>query len=301
MSQINKEAQRGRSRSRSLLAALSLAVVLLGVYAVKVIPETLEKARMAQQKIAEAKAKFAAEIGAGRVGATLVARLAENEVMSFAFCPPGAFRMGSPDSEEGRSGDENQVSVTLTEGFWMARTEVTQAQWQAVMGGNPSSFKGVNLPVEHVSWADAQEFIKRVNDSGAMPSGWKFALPTEAQWEYACRAGEAGPYSGGTIEQVAWYNSNSARRTHDVGTKKANAWGLHDMHGNVWEWCAGWYDNTLPGGFDPVGPASGVLRANRGGSWYNLAANCRAADRYRGLPDNRRGNLGFRAALVSSK
>jgi formylglycine-generating enzyme required for sulfatase activity len=174
-------------------------------------------------------------------------------------------------------------------------------QWQAVMGGNPSSFKGVNLPVEHVSWADAQEFIKRVNDSGAMPSGWKFSLPTEAQWEYACRAGEAGPYSGGTIEQVAWYNSNSARRTHDVGTKKANAWGLHDMHGNVWEWCADWYDKTLPGGVDPLGPSSGVLRADRGGSWVSHAAFCRAADRRWDFPDRRRDLLGFRAALVPSK
>lgn len=281
--------------------------------------EAAEAKAKADKEAAEAKAKLAAEIGAGRVGATTGVPLAGKAVMPFVFCPSGAFTMGSPTSEEGRSGDENQVSVTLSKGFWMATTEVTQAQWQAVMGNNPSRFEGVNLPVENVSWHDAQEFIKKVNGSGVMPSGWKFAMPTEAQWEYTCRAGVTGPYSGGTIEQVAWYDGNSASKTHDVGTKKANAWGLHDMHGNVWEWCEDWHSDTLAGGTDPSGAPSGVDRASRGGSCAantsfdggfilpgdetskNNTANCRAAVRFRSPPDDRFYYLGFRPALVPSE
>jgi formylglycine-generating enzyme required for sulfatase activity len=253
----------------------------------------------AEKEAAEARVKLAAEIGAGRIGATIGVRLAENAVMPFAFCPRGTFRMGSPSSEEGRSNGEKQVSVTLSEGFWMAKTEVTQAQWQAVMGTNPSIFKGINRPLEKVSWADAQEFIKRVNGSGVIPGGWKFALPTEAQWEYACRAGEVGPYAGGTIEQVAWYGGNSAGQTHDVGTKQANAWGLHDMHGNVREWCADWLDDTLPGGTDPTGASSGSFRVYRGGSWSFRAGSCRAADRLGNTPGYRDYGLGFRLCLSS--
>lgn len=209
--------------------------------------------------------------------------------------------MGSPASEEGRSSDESQVSVTLSKGFWLAKTEVTQAQWDLVMGNNPSSFKGDDLPVDNVSWDDAQEFIKKANGGGMMPSGWKFALPTEAQWEYACRAGETGPYSGGTIKEVAWYKGNSTSKTHDVGTKKANTWGLHDMHGNVREWCADWYDDELSGGGDPSGPSSGVERVFRGGSWRCEASSfCRAACRRRQSADFEYAT-GFRPALVPSE
>ena len=261
--------------------------------------EAAEAKAKAEREADDAKAKLAAEIGVGRLGATIDVLLAENAVMPFAFCPRGTFRMGSPSSERGRSSDENQVSVTLSEDFWMAMTEVTQAQWQAVMGTNPSNSKSFNRPVENVSWDDAQEFIKRVNGSGVMPSGWKFALPTEAQWEYACRAGEAGPYAGGTIEQVAWYSGNSAGQTHDVGTKQANAWGLHDMHGNVWEWCADWKDDTLPGGTDPTGASSGSVRVDRGGSWGNGADYCRSAFRSGSTPGGRGSYLGFRLALSS--
>ncbi|MEY4245932.1 MAG: hypothetical protein RLZZ245_3517 [Verrucomicrobiota bacterium] len=249
----------------------------------------------------EVMAKLTAEIGAGRVGASVGVLLSGKAVMQFAYCPAGSFLMGSPSSEVGRGRDENQVRVTLSKSFWLAKTEVTQSQWKAVMGDNPSDFKGYDLPVENVIWDDAQAFIKKVNDSGVMPAGWEMALPTEAQWEYACRARDTGPHSGGSIDQVAWYNGNSASKTHDVGTKKANAWGLHDMHGNVWEWCADWYDDTLPRGADPSGPSSGFLRVRRGGSWRGTAAFCRAAFRGRGNPDRRDNRLGFRPALVPSK
>jgi formylglycine-generating enzyme required for sulfatase activity len=152
-----------------------------------------------------------------------------------------------------------------------------------------------------VSWNDARQFMQKVNGSGMIPAGWKLALPTEAQWEYACRAGQAGPYSGGTLEEVAWYDGNSGDETHPVGGKKANAWGLHDMHGNVWEWCADWYDDELSGGSDPTGASSGVNRVYRGGSWNDFAADCRAALRLRNSPDYRHDSLGFRPALVPSE
>ena len=221
--------------------------------------------------------------------------------MTFCWCPAGDVLMGSPEKEEERYEDENQVDVIITQGLWMAKTEVTQAQWHAVMGNNPSHFKGDYLPVENVSWDDSQEFIEKVNGSGEIPAGLKVCLPTEAQWEYACRAGEKGPFSGGTIDQVAWYDGNSGEKTHPVGTKKPNAWGLHDMHGNVEEWCADWYDDTLPGGTDPSGPSSSVYRVHRGGSWCDLAAYCRAANRGRLTPDLRYFFLGFRPALVPSE
>jgi formylglycine-generating enzyme required for sulfatase activity len=263
--------------------------------------EAAEARARAEQEAAEARAKLPTEIYAGRVGATLGVPLSGKLVMPFAFCPAGSFKMGSPESEVDRSDDENQVSVTLSKSFWMAKTEVTQAQWRAVMGSDPSYFKGDDLPVEEVSWDDAQKFIKKVNDSGVIPEGWKVALPSEAQWEYACRADETGPYSGGTIEQVAWYDGNSGSKTQPVGTKKPNAWGLYDMHGNVWEWCADWYDDSLSGGTDPTGPSLGVLRVYRGGSWDYDAAGCRAADRYRFNPVYRFDYLGFRPALVPSE
>ncbi|MFM7603827.1 MAG: formylglycine-generating enzyme family protein, partial [Prosthecobacter sp.] len=158
-----------------------------------------------------------------------------------------------------------------------------------------------NLPVENVIWEDAQAFIARLNEKRILPADWKFALPTEAQWEYACRACEKGPYSGGTLDEVGWYDGNSGSKTHEVAQKKANAWGLYDMHGNVWEWCADWYDDTLKGGTDPVGPTSGDSRVIRGGSWINVASYCRAASRGRRGPGSRSDDLAFRPALVPSR
>jgi formylglycine-generating enzyme required for sulfatase activity len=226
-------------------------------------------------------------------------QIAPGVKMTFCWIPAGEFLMGSPDMEDDRFDDEDQVNVTLSNEYWMGKYQVTQAQWEALMGSNPSRFKGANMPVEKVSWDDAQGFIKKVNGSGVIPDGWKMALPTEAQWEYACRAGEAGPYSGGSIDQVAWYKGNSESKTHAVGTKKPNAWGLYDMHGNVREWCEDWYDDTLAGGPDPSGASSGVYRVERGGSWYSKAAGCRAARRHGYPPNFHLG--GFRPALVPYK
>ena len=251
----------------------------------------------AEREAAEARANFQGK----KAGEERDWEIAPGVKMTFCWCPAGSFTMGSSESEADRNSNEKQVKVTLTKGFWMAKTEVTQAQWRALMGNNPSNFKGDNLPVEKVSWLDAQHFLEKLNTKIGNTDGGKMVLPAEAQWEYACRAGELGPYSGGKIDEVAWYSNNSDFKTHPVGMKKSNAWGLHDMHGNVWEWCADWYDDSLSGGTDPSGASSGVYRVTRGGSWYYVAAHCRAAFRFWIIPDSRNRNLGFRPALVQSE
>jgi formylglycine-generating enzyme required for sulfatase activity len=263
--------------------------------------ERAEALAKAEHERTEALAKLLTEIYTGAIGKTLDIPLPGGSLLRMAYCPAGSFKMGSPATEGGRGSDENQVQAHISKAFWLGKTEITQAQWRAVMGENPSSFKGDDQPVERVSWEDTQEFIKKVNAAGILPTGWKLALPGEAQWEYACRAGETGTYSGGTIDQVAWYEDNSDDKTHPVATKAPNTWGLHDMHGNVWEWCADWYKEELLGGADPSGTSSGDFRVVRGGSWGSTAADCRAALRFRYYPDYRYFSLGFRPALVPSE
>jgi formylglycine-generating enzyme required for sulfatase activity len=285
---------------------LVLAVVLIGLvsgFAKVMVDNHREELRIA----AEAKAKAEAErselpkkIQVTTAGAQLNVLLTDALAQSFALVPSGSFTMGSSSNEEGASSDESQVEVTVSQSFWLAKTELTQAQWVAVMGSNPSEFKGLNLPVENVSWEDAQAFIAKLNEKQILPQGWKFALPSEAQWEYACRAGEKGPYSGGSLDEVGWYDGNGGSRTHGVVQKKPNALGLYDMHGNVYEWCSDWYEDTLKGGIDPVGPASGDRRVGRGGSWYVDASRCRAAFRAGFVPGYRNYDLGLRPALVPS-
>jgi len=204
---------------------------------------------------------------------------------------PGSFMMGSDSG----NGDEKPVhKVTLTQPFHLGKFKVTQEQWQAVMGSNPSNFKGPKLPVENLSWDDCQGFMAKLQEK----TGRKFVLPTEAQWEYACRAGTTGDYAG-NLDAMAWYNQNSGGTTHPVGQKQPNAWGLYDMHGNVWEWCRDWYGN-YPGGSvtDPTGPPQGSLRVIRGGCWGFVAGYCRSAFRGRIDPGIRYVDLGFRLALA---
>jgi formylglycine-generating enzyme required for sulfatase activity len=218
----------------------------------------------------------------------------------FCRCPVGKFTMGSPASEEGRSSDEGPVAVTLSQGFWMAETPVTQAQWEAVMGSNPSHFRGASLPVEQVSWDDAQGMVAKLNRSGSAPAGLRFALPTEAQWEYACRAGTQTAYAFGN--QITQKDAAlGLQQSVPVKSYRPNRWGLYDMHGNVWEWCEDWYDEQLRGGVDPKGPPQGVRRVIRGGGWRDVAVGCRAAIRYGRVPGDRGDALGFRPALVPSR
>ena len=195
--------------------------------------------------------------------------------------------------------------MTLTKGYWLGKTEVTQGQWEALMGSNPSNFKGADGPVEQVSWEDAMQFCRKLTEreraAGRLPEGYEYMLPTEAQWEYACRAGTTGPFAGsGSLEAMGWYTDNSGNTTHPVRQKQANAWGLYDMQGNVWQWCRDWFGNYPGAGVtDPSGPFSGAGRVLRGGGWGNTAQNCRSADRGRGSPGSRSSDIGFRLALSS--
>ena len=218
--------------------------------------------------------------------------------MRMIYVAPGSFMMGSPSSEEWHCNDETQHHVTLTKGYWLGETEVTQAQWESVMGINPSYFKGASRPVENVSWEDCQEFIAKVNREARRQFGGDARLPTEAEWEYACRAGSKGSYAGtGELKDMGWYYDNSESKTHEVKGKKANAWGFYDMHGNVLEWCQDWYGTySSEAVTDPTGSASGVNRVLRGGGWEYFARGCRSANRYGSGPGSRDDYCGFRLA-----
>jgi formylglycine-generating enzyme required for sulfatase activity len=210
------------------------------------------------------------------------------------WIPAGSFTMGSPASESGRDDDEVQHRVTLTKGFWMMEHEVTQGEWAAVMGSNPSGFSscGARCPVENVSWEDALVFAKRVSAR----DGVSYRLPTEAEWEYAARGGASHVYAGsGELGEVGWYTDNSGSKTHAVCGKARNGYGLCDMSGNAWEWVADWYGAYPTGSVtDPTGAAAGSDRVNRGGGWNNPARLARAANRDWYAPSIRRNNLGFR-------
>lgn len=211
--------------------------------------------------------------------------------MKFVRIRAGSFDMGS-DSK--RSFDQNPVHrVTISKPFELQTTEVTQAQWVAVMGTNPSHFKGSDRPVEQVSWNDAQEFLRILNQRDP---GKNYRLPTEAEWEYACRAGEDAAHSG-ELDRVAWFDANSNDETHPAGTKQPNAWGLYDMLGNVWELVADWKDSYPAGPVtDPAGPPKGYYKVSRGGSWFDVRSAVNARFRSSPEPDSREKNLGFRVA-----
>jgi len=221
----------------------------------------------------------------------------------FVWIPPGAFVMGSPVGEAGRNPDEVQHTVTLTQGFWLSDHEVTQAEYQAVMTNNPSTYKGANLPVEYVTWSEAvlycQKLTERERAAGRITAQQAYRLPTEAEWEYAARAGTTGARHG-ELDAIAWYALNSGNQTHPVKEKAPNAWGLHDMLGNVFEWCSDWYgDYQTASVTDPTGPASGSDRVLRGGCWVFDAKLARSAFRRRYVPNSRLSILGFRPALSS--
>ena len=203
------------------------------------------------------------------------------------WCPSGSFMMGSPEGEEGHHANETQRQVTITKGFWMGETEVTQGLWSEVMGTNPSYNKaGDDYPVEMVSWNDCQKFISKLNDL-AKGTGVRFALPTEAQWEYACRAGSTGRRGKlangqeGALDDMGWHSANSGNHTWPVGGKTPNAWNLYDMHGNVWEWCANVYQSSPDGSEDNAAAtrAAGDDRVLRGGSSWDIPQACRSANR----------------------
>ncbi|MDR1267925.1 MAG: SUMF1/EgtB/PvdO family nonheme iron enzyme [Planctomycetaceae bacterium] len=225
---------------------------------------------------------------------------------AFRWCPAGTFLMGNLESESDRIYGEEQPQVTLSQGFWIQETEVTQEQWESVMGNNPSHCKGNRLPVEMVSWNNCQDYMKKLNV--LISSNYQFSLPTEAQWEYACRAGSRTAFSFGDTLNGDKANCNgncnypcnmSIKGTTSVGSYQANAWGLYDMHGNVWEWCNDWYGDYPVGSVtDPMGVNNGSYYVFRGGSWSDDAENCRSAFRKYGLPTYWSKNLGLRCSLV---
>ena len=237
-----------------------------------------------------------------------IVALANGVTLEMVYLPGGTFQMGSPDGV-GSSDEHPRHAVTLAP-FYMAKTPITQAQWQAIMGGNPSNWKEATRPVEQVSWNDCQEFVKKLNANppqspliqGGSQGGWVFRLPTEAEWEYACRAGSQAAYCFGDnadgLGEYAWFDGNAGGQTHPVGQKSPNAFGLYDMHGNVWEWCQdvwhGNYDDAPSDGsaWEQGGDAS--RRLLRGGSWINLTACCRSAFRLNDNPDYRYDLIGVR-------
>ena len=237
--------------------------------------------------------------------------------MEMIEIPAGKFTMGSPAGEKNRRENEKPVAVTLSKPFLLGKTEVTQGQWQAVMSTEP--WKGKPLvqadkdgPATEISFFDAVEFCETLTDlerkAGKLKANEEYHLPTEAEWEYACRAGTTTAYSFGEDEsklgEYAWFRSNAdnagEKYAHAVGLKNPNPWGLHDMHGNVFEWCSDWYGNALPGGADPVGPEGGSYRVFRGGSWWDYPDSCRSALRRSIVPSSRLSYLGFRVARSQS-
>ena len=232
-------------------------------------------------------------------------RITNSVRMEFVLIKPGEFLMGSPEDEPGRYTGERSHRVNLTKPFYLQTTEVTQGQWQALMGKNPSSHKGCgdSCPVEQVSWDDAQQFIQKLNQKEGT---YKYRLPTEAEWEYACRAGSTTAFPSGEITElecgrdanldlIGWYCGNSQNLIKPVAGKKPNVWGLYDMPGNVQEWCQDWfgvypYDEVT----NPKGPPTGSYRAMRGGAWYSPARDTRCASRFGSPPHYRFQHIGFR-------
>ncbi|HEY5914224.1 MAG TPA: formylglycine-generating enzyme family protein [Verrucomicrobiae bacterium] len=228
----------------------------------------------------------------------------------WAWVNPGTFTMGSPVTEFDRSPDESpQTQVTFTRGYWIERYEVTQEEYTAVIGTNHSTFNGdTNQPVEQVAWFDAVTYCVRLTlrerAAGRVPAGYEYRLPTEAEWECAARAGTTTRFPFGDdltytiLPDYAWFAGDSGGAAHDVGGKKPNPWGIYDMSGNVWEWCADWY-GPYPGGAvtDPAGASTGTSRVMRGGSWHFAAGDSRPADRNFNVPDFMSFGIGFRVVL----
>jgi formylglycine-generating enzyme required for sulfatase activity len=202
----------------------------------------------------------------------------------FRLIPAGRFTMGSPPEETGRDKHETAHGVTLTKPYWMADSPCTQELWQAVMGANPSHFTGdPRRPVEQISWDDCQRFLSAINQRAPLLSA---RLPTEAEWEYACRAGTEGAIPASVnLDAFVWYQENAGNTSRPVKQKIPNPWGLYDMIGNVWQWCSDWYEDYPDGPCTgPVGAVSGSRRVFRGGSWYAEPAHCRSAFRFGGVP-----------------
>ncbi|MHC4202193.1 MAG: formylglycine-generating enzyme family protein, partial [Planctomycetota bacterium] len=313
LDQVDELAREGGWKPAAADAAVARAYLALGRRKPKAAMKALERAGdhpLAEHVLGLTKVP-PTPAGAARAGKpggpapTLTLDLGRGVKMEFVYVKPGVFMMGgTEDPKHGWQGVEKpKHKVAITLGFYIGKYEVTQAQYEAVMGGNPSKWKEPNRPVEQVTWHEATELCRLATERTRK----QFRLPTEAEWEFACRASSTGRYCFGSDEgglgDYAWYGSNSGGQTHPVGQKKPNAWGLHDVHGNVWEWVADRYaadyyaDSPRE---NPTGPDTGNRRLLRGGSWSNYGRSCRSAFRNHNSPSSRYNSLGFRAALSAS-
>ena len=254
---------------------------------------------------------FPALVFSQNAGQPLTIDAGKGTKIETVWVAPGEFNMGS---NEGAADEKPVHRVQITKGFWMGKFEVTQEQFEALMGKQPSGYKGARNPVENVAWSDADEFCKKLNASGALPAGVSCRLPTEAEWEYACRAGTSTRYYTGESEadlaRAAWYGpsrvllhgGNAGNRPHPVGEREPNKFGLYDMLGNVWEWCADWYGPYSGGGaIDPTGPADGKNRVRRGGAFPNPHQFISCAARGTGSPKSATSGTGFRVVCSPAK
>lgn len=237
------------------------------------------------------------------------------ELTNLVFIPAGTFLMGSPTNEVDRLDNEGPLTtVTISRGFFIGKHEVTQAEYAALVGSNPSTFtSSPQLPVENVDWYEATAYCalltQRERAAGRIADSCVYRLPTEAEWEYACRAGTTTRFSYGedpgyaSLSGYAWFDADSGGTTHPVGVKLPNPRGLLDMHGNVWEWCQDWWSASLPGGtvVDPQGPSTGSYRVFRGGSWFGGARTCRSASRGSFNPNSGGFSIGFRVVLAAGQ
>jgi formylglycine-generating enzyme required for sulfatase activity len=277
------------NKAKALCLALILGLELLPV------PRAFAHSRHSLQRAPATEARTGQSKSAAPP-ATSSRQITNRAGIEMVRIPPGSFMMGSET-------EKPIHRVTIGAGFYMGKCEVTQAQWKAVMGGNPSRYKGDDFPVERISWNDAKEFVRKLNETESR-GGLVYRLPTEAEWEYACRAGSSGDYAG-DLDKMAWYGGirgNSGYTTHPVGRKTPNSFGLYDMHGNVWEWCEDtWHDSYAGAPIDGSAWVTGrdsTLRVVRGGGWVNIANDCRSASRHWVLASVFNELIGFRVVAA---
>jgi formylglycine-generating enzyme required for sulfatase activity len=307
ITKTNGDTMRGTLETEEISLNLEIGIQLPSVYKDKFAKVFVDRAREQahvqfgiQQPIAGESDGVLPIVTVSPSENTITLDLGKNVTMKLVLVPAGKFVMGSPDGEQDRQPNEGpQRDVIISRPFYMGIYEVTQDQYEAVMGINPSQSKDAAKPVENVSWEDAMDFCKRLSQK----TGKTVNLPTEAQWEYACRSGSKTRFSFGDDDKqliyYAWYESNSGKTTHPVGLKKPNAFGLYDMHGNVCEWCSDWYAGSYVNAQekDPTRPNSGEYRVQRGGGFCFIARFCRAAIRCISTPDGRYVGVGFRCVL----
>ena len=284
--------------SRRIKPLLALALGLAQPVRAESAPATGDQANVASIAPASGGPDHPAAVPAPMK--TAIIDLGGGVTMEFILIQPGSYDMGTNEEADPDGDASPPRKVTLTQPFYLGKFEVTQEQWEKIMGGNPSHFKGAKRPVESVSWNACQEFLAKLQER----TGRKFALPTEAQWEFACRAGTTTRWSFGDLDSrlgdYAWFGDVSGRTTHAVGKKQPNAWGLYDLHGNVAEWCADWYAKYRDArgqATDPSGPAAGDSRVARGGAWGDDSGYLRSTYRNCNGPDGANEGIGLRCAM----